>query len=58
MMDDLGRVDVADGQGVDGRDPTKDVHHLQSLFNKILCQRRTYLILHLTYPCYSWSHEV
>ena len=35
MMDDLGRVDVADGQGVDGGDPAKDVHHLQSLFNKI-----------------------
>ena len=34
-MDDLSRVDVADGQGVDGGDPAKDVHHLQSLFNKI-----------------------
>ena len=34
-MNDLGRVDVADGQGVDGRDAAKDVHHLERRTNII-----------------------
>ena len=27
---DLSRVDIADGQGVDGGDAAKNVHHLQN----------------------------
>ena len=34
-MNDLGRVDVADGQGVDGRDAAKDVHYLERRTNII-----------------------